>query len=82
MEKDIKLGEVGKLVLTASKGKVTLSVQGELDAGALGVGASITADVDHLVDQLQALVEKAIPISQPIDGALFGALKLALHALE
>lgn len=74
MEKDIALGTVGKLDLSFSGGKAVVGVTGALPGG-LGVNIQITDDAGALIDQLEALVQKALPAGQAIEASVFAVIK-------
>ena len=82
MEKDIALGTAGKLELIISGGKATISAQAAADGGALSVSASVVGDAGMLIDQLEAIVAKAVPATAPIDAAIFAAIKSAVMAIQ
>lgn len=77
-EKDIALGSIGKLALSFSGGKAIVSAQAAVDGGVLTVEASVTGDAGALIDQLEALVAKAIPATAALDPAIFGVIKQAV----
>lgn len=82
METDIKLGDAGKLVLSFSGGKAIISGQAAVDDGALSIGLSVTADAGMFIDQLEAIVAKALPLTASIDPIIFGAIKAAVLAIQ
>lgn len=82
MEKDVALGSVGTLKLSFSGGKAVVEADASVDAGALTVGAKVVGDAGLLIDQLEAIVAKAIPASAPIDPAIFAVIKSAVMAIQ
>lgn len=82
MEKDVKIGSVGDLKLNFSGGKAIISASASMDGGAVMVGANVTVDAAMLIDQLEKIVEKAVPASAPIDPAIFAVIKSAVLSLE
>lgn len=81
MEKDIALGSLGALDLSFSGGKAIVGVKASVDGGALTVNLAVTADAGLFIDQLQAIVEKAVPVSAPFDPAIFAVIKSAVLGL-
>lgn len=82
MEDDIKLGTVGALSLSFSGGKAVVSAQAAIDGSAVMVAASVTADAGAFIDQLEAIVAKALPSTAAIDPAIFAVIKDAVLAIK
>jgi hypothetical protein len=82
MQEDIKLGSFGDLVIGFSGGKVSLTATANVDGKAIAIGATVTADAGVFIDQLEAIVAKAIPASAPFDPAIFAVIKTAVLSIQ
>lgn len=80
-EKDVQLGSLGKLVLSFSGGKASLSANVGLDSGVVAVGINVVGDAGLLIDQLEAIVAKAVPATAAIDPAIFAVIKQAVLSI-
>lgn len=81
-EKDIALGSMGKLALAFAGGKATITASLSVDAGAFSADVALVGDAGALIDQLEALVAKAIPATAAIDPAVFAVIKSAVMAIQ
>lgn len=81
MEKDVALGTVGKLALSFSGGKAIVAATAVLPAG-LNLNFSASDDAGALIDQLEAIVAKAIPATAAIDPAIFAVIKSAVVSIQ
>ena len=81
MESDLKLGSLGDVVLSFSAGKASLTAKAAVDGSAVSVQASVVCDAGFLIDQLEAIVAKAVPASAPFDPAIFAVIKSAVVAI-
>jgi hypothetical protein len=81
MEKDIALGSAGKVSLSFSGGKAVVSAAASEDGGAVVINASVVADAGLFVDQLEAIVAKALPATAAIDPAIFAVIKSAVMSI-
>lgn len=87
MEKDIALGNVGKLSLTFSSGKASVGVTASESVGngaaSVNVGATAVVDAGELVDLVFAAIEKASPAgAQPIEEIVKTQVKNAVLAIQ
>lgn len=78
----IPVGSLGSVSLSFSGGKAVVSAQGGVDQGAVTISASIVADAGIFIDQLEAIVAKALPATAAIDPAIFAVIKQALLAVQ
>lgn len=81
MEKDIALGSVGKLALSFSGGKALVAASATLPGG-VALAFSASDDAGALIDQLEAIVAKAIPATAAIDPAIFAVIKSAVLSIS
>lgn len=82
MEKDVQLGQVGKLALSFSGGKALLSLSGGYDPAGFALKVEASEDAAALVDLLFAAIEKASPAGvQPIEESVKGIVKAAVQAI-
>lgn len=81
MEHDQNIGTVGKLQLSFSGGKAQLTANATLPGG-LTVAITVADDASALIDQLEAIVAKALPATAPVDPAIFGVIKAAVLAIQ
>lgn len=80
MEKDIAVGSEGKLALSFSGGKALVAFSAALPGGA-AVSVNASDDAGALIDQLEAIVAKALPATAAIDPAIFAVIKSAVVAI-
>ena len=78
MQDDIKLGSLGDLVLSFSGGKASLTAKASVDGSAVAIEASVVCDAGVLIDQLEAIVAKALPSTAAFDPAVFAVIKSAV----
>lgn len=81
MEKDVAVGNVGKLALSFSAGKAVVAFNAVLPGGVV-VAMSVSDDAGALIDQLEAEVAKVAPVTAPFDPAIFGVIKSAVVAIQ
>jgi len=78
---NLPLGKVGSLQLSFSGGKAVVALSLALPGG-VAVDLQASDDAGALIDQLAAIVEKALPSTAAIDMAVFGVIKAAVQAIQ